>query len=117
MKERIISLTRIPLTRRTAFMLILTFTVVVVIDSTIVEFSSYSGVEASTSVNVAIFVCFSVIFVVTSTILLNSVRSSMSSVKTPPLGVRYFQGVIRGTQIFSIIVILMLIFEMLLLNK
>lgn len=117
MKERIISYTRITLTRRTAFILILTFTVLVVFDSTIVDFSTYSGVEATITVNIAIFICLSVIFVATSTILLNSVRGSMSSAKSPPLGLRYFHGVVRGTQIFSIIVIVVLIFQILVLNE
>jgi hypothetical protein len=75
----------------------LIFTTVVVFDSTIVDFSSYSGVRLQTWLNVAIFVIFAIIFVASSTILLNSVRNSMSThayKPAPPLGLRYFHRII-----------------------
>jgi hypothetical protein len=61
----------------------------VVFDSTIVEFSSYSGVESPTWLNAVIFIIFSIIFVASSIILLNSVSKSMSTdtyKPAPPLG-------------------------------
>jgi hypothetical protein len=94
----------------------LVFTVVVVFDSTIVNFSSYSGVEASTSVNTAIFIIFSIIFVATGTILLISVRKSIHTSKTPP-SVGYSHWIISGTLILTIIIILIIVFQMLVLNQ
>jgi hypothetical protein len=55
--------TSLLLSKKSSFIFILGFTVVAVIDSNIVDFFSYSGVEASISVNTAIFVIFSIIFV------------------------------------------------------
>jgi hypothetical protein len=94
----------------------LVFTVVVVFDSTIVNFSSYSGVEASTSVNTAIFIIFSIIFVATGAILLISVRKSIHTSKTPP-SVGYSHWIISGTLILTIIIILIIVFQMLVLNQ
>jgi hypothetical protein len=90
-----------------------------VFDSTIVAFSSHSGVRVPTWLNITIFVIFSIIFVASSTMLLNSVRKSMSSYAYKPaqLGLRYFNGIISATQILTAAIILMIIFQMLILNK
>jgi hypothetical protein len=95
----------------------LVFTVVVILDSTIVDFSSYSGVEASIPMNTAIFVVFSIIFAASSTILLYSVKESTYASKSGPLNLRYFQLFISGTVILTVIVILIIIFQMVLLNE
>ena len=107
------------LSKKTSLILILIFTVIVVFDSTIVEFSSYSGVESPTWLNVAIFVIFSIIFVASSTILLNSVRRIMSrhEYKPAPLGIVYFHGIISATQILTVAIILIVIFQIMFLNK
>jgi hypothetical protein len=107
------------LSKKTSLIFILIFATIVVFDSTIVEFSSYSGVESPTWLNVAIFVIFSIIFVVSSTILLNSVGKSMSrdAHNLAPLGVRYFHRIITATQVLTIAIILIIIFQMLILNK
>jgi hypothetical protein len=109
----------ITLSKKTSLIFILIFTAVVVFDSTIVEFSSYSGVEFPTWLNVAIFIIFSIIFVASSTILLNSVSKSMSThaYKSSPLGLRYFHRIISATQILTVAIILIIIFQMLILNK
>jgi hypothetical protein len=62
---------------------------------------------------------FSIIFVVSSTMLLNSVRKSISTdtYKPAPLGLRYFHGIISATQILTVAIILIIIFQMLILNK
>ncbi len=115
-----ISYATLTLSKKTSLIFILIFTTVVVFDSTIVDFSSYSGVESPTWLNVAIFVIFSIIFVASSTILLNSVRKIMSThvyKPAPPLGLRYFNGIISATQILTIAIILIIIFQMLILNK
>jgi hypothetical protein len=107
------------LSKKTSLIFILIFTAVVVFDSTIVEFSSYSGVEFPTWLNVAIFIIFSIIFVASSTILLNSVSKSMSThaYKPAPLGLRYFHVIISATQTLTVAIILIIIFQMLFLNK
>jgi hypothetical protein len=107
------------LSKKTSLIFILIFTTIVVFDSTIVDFSSYSGVRLPTWLNIAIFVIFSIIFVASSTMLLNSVRKSMSSYayNPAPLGLRYFHGIISATQILTVAIILMIIFQMLILNK
>jgi hypothetical protein len=112
--------TSLTLSKKTSLVFILIFTAIVVFDSTIVEFSSYSGVRLQTWSNVAIFIIFSIIFVASSTILLNSVRKSMSTdtyKPAPPLGLRYFHGIISATQILTVAIILIIIFQILILNK
>jgi hypothetical protein len=108
------------LSKKTSLTFILIFTTVVVFDSTIVDFSSYSGVRLQTWLNVATFIIFAIIFVASSTILLNSVRNSMSThayKPAPPLGLRYFHRIISATQILTVAIILIIIFQMLVLNK
>jgi len=118
MKEKIISYATFNLTKKTSLIFILIFTTTVVFDSTIVKFSAYSGVQSPTSLNVAIFVVFSIIFATSSTILLNSVRKSMLRYSyKAPLSLRYFQGIIIATQVLTIITILIIIFQMIILNK
>jgi hypothetical protein len=120
MKEKIISYATFNLTKKTALILILIFTTTVVFDSTIVKFSAYSGVEFQPSLNVAIFVIFYIIFVTSSIMLLNSVRKNMSRYAyklAAPLSVRYFHGIIYATQVLTVAIVLMIIFQMILLNK
>jgi len=107
------------LSKKTSLIFILIFTTIVVFDSTIVDFSSYSGVRLPTWLNIAIFVIFSIIFVASSTMLLNSVRKSMltDTYKPAPLGLRYFHGIISATLILTVAIILIIIFQMLILNK
>jgi hypothetical protein len=111
--------TTLNLTKKNSLIFILIFTGIVIFDSTIVKFSSYSGVQPSNQLNFAIFVIFSIIFVTSSTTLLNSVRKSMSryAYKPMPLGLRYFHGIIISTQILTVAIILMIIFQMIVLNK
>ena len=90
-----------------------------VVDSTIVDFSSYTGIEASSWSNIAIFVIFSIVFAASSTILLNSVRKSISTDISKPAhrGLKYFQITIGATLILTITIILIIIFQMIFLNK
>jgi hypothetical protein len=114
-----ISYTSLTLNRKTALTFIFIFTMIIVFDTTIVSFSSYSGVEFPTWLNVMIFVIFYIIFVTGSTILLSSVRKTVSkySYKPIPRGLAYFQGVIISTLFLSGVIILTIIFQMLLLNN
>jgi hypothetical protein len=107
------------LTKKNSLIFILIFTTIAVFDSSIVKFSSYSGVEFPVELNFAIFVVFLLIFGATSITLINSVRNVMSryAYKPMPLGLRYFHRVISATLILTVAIILTIIFQMLLLNK
>jgi hypothetical protein len=116
-----ISYSTLNLTKKNSLIFIFIFTTIVVFDSSIVKFSSYSGVEFPIQLNFAIFVVFSIIFGITSTMLINSVRKFMSRYaykQAPqPLALRYFHGIISATLILTVVIILTIIFQMLLLNK
>jgi hypothetical protein len=115
-----ISLATLNLTKKKSLIFILIFTAIAVFDSTIVKFSSYSGVELPTSLNFAIFVIFSIIFVITSTILINSVRKIKSRYaykSAAPIGLRYFHIIVSATLILTAAIIAMIILQMILLNE
>jgi hypothetical protein len=105
------------LSKKTSLVFILIFTTIVVFDSTIVAFSSYSGVEFPSSLNIEFFIIFSIIFVASSIILLNSVTkgTSRDAYNLERLSLTY--SIIISIQTFAIIVILIIIFQMLLLNN
>jgi hypothetical protein len=107
------------LSKKTSLIFILIFTVIVVFDSSIVDYSSYSGVESPTWLNIVLFMIFSMIFVAGSALLLNSVRKSMSThaYKPTSLGLRYFHGIITTTLILTVAIIFIIIFQMLIINK
>ncbi len=107
------------ITRKTTLIFILIFTVLVVFDSNIVDFSSYSGVEFPSSLNVAFFITFSIIFVASGTILLNSVRrgTGRDAYKPGHVSLRFFYGTISSTQILTVVIILIIILQILLLKE
>lgn len=107
------------LNKKTSLIFILLFTTIIVFDSSIVSFSTYSGIELPISINFMIFVSFSIIFVVCSTMLLNSVRKIVSkyAYKPTPRVLRYFQYIITSTLILTCALILVIILQMLLLNS
>lgn len=112
--------TAVSLNKRTSFIFILVFTSVLVLDSMIVDFSAYSGVRIQTWLNAAIFIIFSIIFVVSSTILLNSVwRGGSIYVHQPALrmGNIYFRIIITATQILTIGILMMINLQMFLFDK
>jgi hypothetical protein len=111
-------LSTLSLTKKTSLVFILIFTTLVVLDSTIVQFTTYSGVESPTW-SIAMFFIFSIIFVVSSIMLLNYVRKNMSSdgYKPVPLSLRYFNGLISATQIMAVAIILTIVFEIVIVNK
>jgi len=114
-KEKIIGYGSLTLSKKSSFIFMLVFTAVVVFDSTIVDFSSYSGVEASISVNTAIFIILSIIFAASSSTL-NSVRKSTYTSKSSS-SLRYFRWIITGVLILTVIIILAIILQMVLLNE
>ena len=106
-------------TTRTSLIFILIFTTIIVFDSTIVKFTSYSGVELQAALNVTIFIIFFIIFVASNIILLNSVRGVISrqESKTTIFGFKYFFSIISATQIVTAAIMLIIILQMSFLNK
>ena len=107
------------LNKKTSLTIILVFTGVVLFDSSIVTFSSYSGIELPISINVTIFVIFFIILIAISAILIISASRVISRDRDRPSRLRllYIQGVIIATQILTSAFILVIILQMLLLNK
>jgi hypothetical protein len=107
------------LNKRTSLALVSIFTTIAVFDSSIVTFCSYSGIELPSSLNIVIFVIFYIIFVAISIILLASVSKVIprDRYKSSPLRLVYFQGIIIATQILSAAFILVIILEILFLNR
>lgn len=107
------------LNKRTSLALILIFTTITVFDSSIVTFCSYSGIELPSLLNIVIFVIFCIVLVASSIILLAFVRKVVprDRYKSSPLHPVYFQGTIIATQILSAAFILVIILQMLLLNR
>ena len=115
-----VSYASLTLSKKTTFIFIVSLTSIVVFDSTIVQFSSYSGVEIPSSINITIFIVFSVVFVLSSTALLSSVRRSISTTdayKPGLLGLKYFHGLMISTQILTVATILTIIFQMLAISE
>jgi hypothetical protein len=118
-KEKIISYTSLTLTRKTSLAFIFVLTAIIVFDTTIVSFSTYSGVEFPPSLNILIFVIFSLTFATSGTLLVRTVRNIISKYcyKPVPQGLIYFQGIIIATIILTAIIILIIILQMVLLNN
>ena len=114
-----ISYATLTMSKKTSLIFILIFTTVVVFDSTIVDFYSYSGISSPAWLHITIFIIFSIIFVASSSMLLNSVRKIISryAYKPAPLGLKYFHVIISATQILTVAIILIIIFQIMFLNK
>lgn len=121
LKEKTIGYATINLTKKNSLILILIFTGIVIFDSTILKFSTYSGTELPIQLNFTIFVIFSIIFAATGTMLINSVRKGISSHPSKPVApslvLRYFHVIITTTLILTVAIILMIILQMILLNN
>jgi hypothetical protein len=120
LKETIVNYHYFMLTKKVSLALILIFTAISVVDSTIVKFYSYSGVESDMWLNNMTFFIFSIIFMGSSTALLSSVNKITSSDENKfeaPLGLRYFNRAVIATQVFTVAIILVIILEMIVLNK
>jgi hypothetical protein len=119
MKKKIASLVTVNLSKKNSLIFVLILTIVMVFDATIVQFSSYSGVKIPMWLNVTIFVIFSIIFLTSSPILLNYVSKLISrdSSQKMPIGLRYFHNLITAALLVTGSIILIIIFQMLVLNK
>jgi hypothetical protein len=120
MKEKILRHFHFDLTKRNVIIIILILTTIALLDSSIVKFSSYSGEELSIPFNLGIFILFFGLFITTSIILINSVRTFITNDKKEQgKKVRlfgYFNSTIAATTILSAAVILMVILQIIFLN-
>jgi hypothetical protein len=106
------------LTKRNSLIFILIFTSIVVIDSTIARFFSYSGIELPTTSNLAIFISFSIVYSVSSIMLINSVIKNSSRYRYKlPVNLKYFHGIITITQISMIGIIVTILLQMAIFHK
>lgn len=119
MIEKIESLAFLNLSKKSAFIFVLILTTIFVIDATIVKFSSYSGLKIPMWLHLVIFLIFSIIFLTFTPILVNYVRklSSGDSYQIKHLRTRYFYIIICSTLIVTTAITLIIIFQMLFLNK
>ena len=97
---------------------ILVFVAIVVADSTIVKFFTYSGVELPTFINFTIFIVFFVIFAVINITLLYSTKKNRSEgLLNLRISLKYFHKIIFSTQILTFGIIILIILQMSVLNK
>ena len=92
---------------------------VVVFDSTIVEFSSYSGLEAPNLLYVVLFVIIFLVLIIISPVLLKSGKNIVRSYSHNPIskGLTYSNGIIITTLILTISIILLIVLQMLSFNS
>ena len=109
------------LTRKSSLIFMLVFTGIIIFDSTIVKFSSYSGVEASVTLNLAIFIIFSAIFAIGCTLLVRTVSKYMWShqynLTSQPSVLKYFHIIIISILILSVTTMIMIILQMVVSNN
>jgi hypothetical protein len=106
------------MTKSTSVVIILLLTSIIVFDSTIVQFFTFSGAEFSRVLNVIIFALFSGIFAFINIQLINLVKKTSSkSSQTFPLNLKYFHVIILFAQIFSIGILLIILLQMIFLNN
>ena len=106
------------LNKKISLIFILIIASIIIIDSTIVEFYSFSGVRTSSAVNVLIFIAFSVVFAFSGILLVNCVKTIVSKTTYKlPKNLRNFHYIIFGTQILTIGFISVTIFEIIAFNK
>jgi hypothetical protein len=107
----------ITLTRWSSLIYILIFTAVAVIDLTIVNFSTFSGMELSPSMNVILFILFSMIFAISCILLLHSVRVVVSKSNGLPSRLKHLHIMIIAVQGSILAIMIWIILQMSLLNK
>ena len=106
------------LNKKISFIFILIIASIIIIDSTIVEFYSFSGVRTSSAINVAIFIAFSIVFAYSGILLITCVKTITSKTTYRlPKNLRKFNYIILGTQIVTIGLISVTIFQIISLNK
>ena len=106
------------LNKKISFIFILIIASIIIIDSTIVEFYSFSGLRTSSTVNVVIFIAFSIVFAFSSVLLVTCVKTITSKTTYKlPKNLRKFHYIIFGTQLITISLISVAIFQIIAFNK
>jgi hypothetical protein len=110
--------TNVNLTKKTSFTFILVIITVIIFDSIIVKLFSFSGTEPQFTLNVAIFILFSAIFGLSSTILLASMKKVVPRRESRlPLTFRYHYVIILGTLVLTLAIMLLIIFQLIFLQQ
>ena len=100
------------LNKKLSFIFILVIASIIIVDSTIVEFYSFSGVRTSSAVNIIIFIAFSLIFAISGILLITSVKTITSKTTYKlPKNLKNFYYFIVVTQIVTISLIAVTIFQ------
>ena len=106
------------LNKKISFIFILIIASIIIIDSTIVEFYSFSGVRTSATVNVVIFIAFSIVFAFSSILLVTCVKTIISKTTYKlPKNLGNFHYIIFLTLIVTIGLIAVTIFQIIAFNK
>ena len=106
------------MSRRNSILYISIFISVIVLDSTIIRFSTYSGIELPLSSNIVIFVTLSTIYAVGGMMLLNSVRKNISNILYKlPLNLKYLHGIILAVQSAMIAIIVMIVSQIIISHR
>ena len=110
--------TNVNLTKKTSFTFILVIITVIIFDSIIVKLFSFSGTEPQFTLNVAIFILFSAIFGLSSTILLASMKKVVPRRESRlPLTFRYHYVIILGTLVLTLAIMLLIILQLIFLQQ
>jgi hypothetical protein len=118
LKGKMIGLFSFNLNKNISLIFILVIANIIIIDSTIVGFYSFSGIRVSTIGNVVIFIALSVIFTFSGILLISCVKTIISkSAYKLPKNLKKFHYIIFGTQILTIGLISLTIFQIMAFNK
>jgi hypothetical protein len=106
------------LNKKISFIFILIIASTIIIDSTIVEFYSFSGVRTSPTINVVIFIAFSIVFAFSGILLVSCVKTITSKTTYRlPKNLRNFHYIIFVTLVVTIGLIAVTIFQIIVFNK
>ena len=106
------------LNKNISFIFMLIIANIIIIDSTIVEFYSFSGVRTSSTVNVVIFIAFSIVFAFSGILLVTCVKPIISKTTYKlPKNLINFHYIIFSTQILTIGLLSVTIFQIIAFNK
>ena len=106
------------LSKRNSVLFISVFISVIVFDSTIIKFSTYSGIELPLSSNIVIFLTLSTIYAVGGIMLLNSVRKNISNnLYKLPLNLKYLHGTMFAVQLAMIGIIVTIVSQIIISHR
>lgn len=115
--ERITHNFSIDMGKRVSLIFVFVFTIIAVMDSTIVQFFTYNEVELPISSNVDIFILFYLTFAASGIILLIYSKNSIRSDYKLSVNIRHFYRITFTTHIGMTALILIIVIQMIVLNK